>query len=80
MDFKRKKWGNATHQSTTDPQAKLYKQGWFTETKLRYVTQVLSENRYARVMKAHTTQTDGRAVDGRAARGRSYAQAWGGVA
>ncbi|MGE4339614.1 MAG: transposase [Pigmentiphaga sp.] len=61
MDFKGKKRGNATHQSTTDPQAKLYKKGEFTEAKLRYMTHVLSENRHGLIVDVQTTQADGRA-------------------
>jgi len=61
VDFKGKKRGNATHQSTTDPQAKLYKKGEFTEAKLRYMTHALSENRHGLIVDVETTQADGRA-------------------
>jgi transposase len=36
VDFSGEKRSNATHQSTTDPEARLYKKGEFTEAKLQY--------------------------------------------
>ena len=44
VDFKGEKRSNATHQSSTDPQSRLYKKGEFT-AKLRYMTHALAENR-----------------------------------
>lgn len=61
VDFKGKKRSNATHESSTDPQARLYKKGEFTEAKLRYMTHVLSENRHGLIVDVQTTQADGRA-------------------
>lgn len=60
-NFKGEKRSNATHQSTTDPQARLYKKGEFTEAKLRYMTHALSENRNGLVVDVESTQATGRA-------------------
>ena len=60
-DFKGKTRSNATHQSTTDPQARLYKKGEFAEAKLRYMTHALSENRNGLVVDVESTQATGRA-------------------
>ncbi|MBL8469212.1 MAG: IS5 family transposase [Methyloversatilis discipulorum] len=60
-DFKGKTRSNATHQSTTDPQARLYKKGEFTEAKLRYMAHALSENRNGLVVDVESTQATGRA-------------------
>ncbi|MBU0770606.1 MAG: transposase, partial [Gammaproteobacteria bacterium] len=72
-NFKGEKRSNATHHSTTDPQARLYKKGEFTEAKLRYMTHALSENRNGLVVDVESTQASGSAVDGRTARGKGYA-------
>jgi transposase len=60
-DFKGKARSNATHQSTTDPQARLYKKGEFTEAKLRHRAHALSENRNGLVVDVESTQATGRA-------------------
>jgi len=60
-DFKGKTRSNATHQSTTDPQARLYKKGGFAEAKLRYMTHALSENRNGLVVDVESMQATGRA-------------------
>jgi transposase len=61
IDFKGEKRGNATHQSSTDPESRLYKKGEFTEAKLRYMAHALSENRHGLVVDVETTQANGRA-------------------
>jgi transposase len=61
IDFKGEKRSNATHQSTTDPESRLYKKGEFTEAKLRYMAHALSENRHGLVVDVETTQANGRA-------------------
>ena len=53
VDFRGEKRRNTTHRSTTDPEAKLYRKGKGTESKLCYLGHVLMENR------------NGLAVDGR---------------
>ena len=61
MDFSGEKRGNATHQSTTDPDARLYKKGEYTEAKLRYVTHALAENRNGLIVDVTTTPAHGNA-------------------
>ena len=46
VDFKGQKRSNATHQSTTDPEARLYKKAAGQEAKLCYGLHVLMENRH----------------------------------
>lgn len=53
--------GNATHQSTTAPDARLYKQGEYTEAKLRYIAHALAENRNGLIIDVETTQAHGHA-------------------
>jgi transposase len=52
---------NATHESTTDPEAKLYRKGPGKEAKLCYQGHVLMENRNGLVVDARLTQASGRA-------------------
>lgn len=61
VDFSGEKRSNATHQSTTDPEARLYKKGEFTEAKLRYITHALAENRNGLIVDVETTQASGTA-------------------
>jgi transposase len=61
VDFKGDKRSNKTHQSTTDPEARLFKKGEFTEAKLRYMTHALSENRNGLIVDVETTEANGRA-------------------
>jgi len=60
-DFHREKRTNATHQSTTDPQARLYRKGAGKEAKLCYLGHVLMENRNGLVVDARLTQATGTA-------------------
>jgi len=68
-DFHGEKRTNATHQSTTDPQAKLYRKGVGKEAKLCYLGHVLmepaprplAENRNGLVVDARLTQATGTA-------------------
>ena len=46
VDFHGQKRGNATHLSTTDPQARLYRKGKGKEAKLYFAAQALMENRH----------------------------------
>ena len=52
---------NDTHESKTDPDAKLYRKGGGQEAKLGYLGHVLMENRHGLVVGAMVTQADGRA-------------------
>lgn len=61
MDFSGEKRSNATHQSTTDGEARLFKKGEFTEAKLRFMTHALAENRNGLVVDVETTQASGTA-------------------
>jgi transposase len=61
VDFHGEARSNATHASTTDPQARLYKKSKFTESKLRYITHALSENRNGLVVDVETTLATGTA-------------------
>lgn len=46
VDFHGQKRSNATHQSTTDPQARLYRKGKGKEAKLYFAAHALMENRH----------------------------------
>ena len=61
VDFKGESRSNETHESTTDPSARLYKKGKFTEAKLRHITHIVSENRHGLVMDVETTPATGKA-------------------
>lgn len=61
VDFSGESRSNATHQSTTDPESRLYKKGTYAEAKLRYLTHALSEHRNGLIVDVETTQADGRA-------------------
>ncbi len=52
---------NATHASTTDPQARLYRKGPGREAKLYYMGHVLMENRHGLVVDARATLATGTA-------------------
>jgi len=52
---------NDTHESQTDPDAKLYRKGGGQEAKLGYLGHVLMENRNGLIVDAMVTQADGRA-------------------
>lgn len=61
VDFHGEKRSNATHQSTTDPEARLFKKGKGREAKLSYMGHVLMENRNGLVVDAELTQATGTA-------------------
>ena len=52
---------NATHASTTDPEAKLYKKSASTEARLAFLGHALMENRCGLVVDACLTQANGHA-------------------
>jgi transposase len=58
-DFHGHKRKNDTHQSTSDPQAKLYKKSTGAEAKLVYFGHVLMENRNGLVVNARLTEAHG---------------------
>jgi transposase len=61
VDFHGEKRTNATHQSTTDPAARLAKKGKGKEAKLCFMGHVLMENRNGLVFEVETTQATGTA-------------------
>jgi transposase len=61
VDFHGEKRSNATHQSTTDPEARLAKKGKGKEAKLAYQGHVLMENRHGLVLDTEVTQATGTA-------------------
>ncbi|HKV45288.1 MAG TPA: IS5 family transposase [bacterium] len=61
VDFHGERRSNATHQSTTDPDARLYRKGKGREAKLCYMGHVLMENRHGLVVRAQATTATGTA-------------------
>ena len=61
VDFHGERRRNATHQSTTDPQALLARKGAGKEAKLSYAGHVLMENRHGLAVDCCVTQATGRA-------------------
>jgi transposase len=59
VDFHGERRANATHQSTTDPQARLYKKAVGQEAKLCYLGHLLVENRNGLVVNTRLTAADG---------------------
>ena len=60
-DFKGERRRRETHESTTDPQARLYRKGKQQAAQLCYLGHVLSENRHGLVVDVELTEADGRA-------------------
>jgi transposase len=60
-DFHGEKPANATHASTTDPEAKLYRKGHGKEAKLSFMGNTLMENRSGLIVAATLTQASGTA-------------------
>lgn len=61
VDFKGQKRKNDTHQSTTDPEARLLKKGKGKEAKLCFMGHALMENRNGLVVDSRLTQATGTA-------------------
>ena len=61
VDFRGELRANDTHQSTTDPDARLYKKGSGQEAKLAYLGHVLTENRHGLIIDALVTHATGTA-------------------
>jgi transposase len=55
VDFRGQKRSNDTHQSTTDPEARLYRKSFGTESKLCFAGHVLMENRNGLVVDGCVT-------------------------
>jgi len=60
VDFRGKKRSNDTHASTTDPEARLYRKSYGTESKLSYAGHVLMDNRYGLAVAARVTPATNR--------------------
>ena len=61
VDFKGKKRKNDTHQSRTDPDARLYKKSKGQQARLCYMGHALMENRNGLVVDARVTKAGGKA-------------------
>ena len=61
VDFKGEKRSNETHQSRTDPEAKLYRKGPGKPSQLSHLGHILTENRNGLIVEAMVTQANGKA-------------------
>ena len=61
VDFHGERRSNATHQSTTDPEARLLRKGKGKEAWLAFMAHALMENRHGMVVDFQTTQATGTA-------------------
>ncbi len=61
VDFRGQQRSNATHASTTDPEARLYKKAPGQEAKLCYFGHILMENRHGLAVKTRVTHATGTA-------------------
>jgi transposase len=61
VDFHGQRRGNASHRSTTDPEARLARKGRGKEAKLCYAGHTLIENRNGLIVEAELTQAGGSA-------------------
>ena len=61
VDFHGEKRSNATHQSTTDPEALLFKKAKGKEAKLGFLAHALMENRHGLLTDFQVTQATGTA-------------------
>jgi hypothetical protein len=61
VDFHGEKRKNQTHESTTDPEARLFKKSKGSEAKLGYLGHVLMENRNGLLVETFLTEANGRA-------------------
>lgn len=61
VDFHGRKRSNATHASTTDPEARLYKKGKGAAAKLCFIGHATTENRHGLVVETEMTQATGTA-------------------
>lgn len=59
--FHGQKRSNETHESKTDPEARLYRKGNGQEARLSYLGHVMVENRHGLIVDAMLTQADGTA-------------------
>jgi transposase len=60
-DFRGQKRRNDTHQSTTDPEARLYRKSNGQESKLAFLGHAMMDNRHGLVIDTRLTEANGRA-------------------
>ncbi len=58
-DFRGERRANATHASTTDPDARLYRKSYQAESRLAFLGHLLVENRHGLIVDAMATLADG---------------------
>lgn len=58
-DFRGEKLVNATHASTTDPEARLYRKSSTHEAKMSFAAHIITENRHGLVMASMVNEADG---------------------
>lgn len=56
VDFHGEKRSNSTHESTTDPDSRLFRKGKNQEAKLRFMGHLLTENRNGFIVESEVTQ------------------------
>jgi len=56
VDFHGEKRSNSTHESTTDPDSRLFRKGKNQEAKLRYMGPLLTANRHGFIIESEVTQ------------------------
>ena len=61
VDFRGQRRSNATHASTTDPDARLFRKSQGTGAMLCYMGHTLMENRHGLIVQAELTRADGHA-------------------
>ena len=61
VDFKGQQRSNQTHESTTDPEARLYRKGPGMEARLCFIGHTLMENRSGLIVDTRLTAADGHA-------------------
>jgi transposase len=61
VDFHGQQRSNATHVSTTDPEARLYRKGPGKEAKLCFMGHAMTENRHGLIVEAMLREADGTA-------------------
>jgi len=57
VDFHGEKRSNATHESTTDPDSRLFRKGPGKESKMTYMGHILTENRNGFIVEAEVTHS-----------------------
>jgi transposase len=61
VNFRKEKRSNETHESLTDPEARLFKKSRGAEARLGYLAHLLTDNRHGLVLDVRVTQATGTA-------------------